>query len=85
MMGTTVDWPLVTDHCPLLPQTTPPPPQSGTMGCKTGFGRGFSQLTFSAERGEYLASGFPTQAQAFVLPELCWVCIRRRPARRNYL
>jgi DNA-binding protein HU-beta len=43
------------------------------MGCKTGFGRGFSQLTFSAERGEYLPSGFPTQAQAFVLPELCWV------------
>src|SRR5580692_11569470 len=44
-------------------QNPPHQPQSGTWGCETGFGRGFSQLTFSVERGEYQPSGFPTQPQ----------------------
>jgi hypothetical protein len=41
----------------LLPNP-PRQPQSGTWGCETGFWRGFSQLTFSPERGKYQPSGF---------------------------
>jgi DNA-binding protein HU-beta len=41
------------------PQNPPRQPQSGSRGCKTGFRRGFSQLTFSPERGKYEPSGFP--------------------------
>jgi hypothetical protein len=48
-------------------------PQFGRWGCETGFRRGFSQLTFSTERGEYLPSGFPNSDTTFVLPVLCWV------------
>jgi hypothetical protein len=42
-----------------LPYTPLPQPHSGTRGCETGFGRGFSQLTFCPERGKYQPSGFP--------------------------
>jgi len=48
-------------------------PQSILRGCKTGFRRGFSQLTFSAEVGQYEPTGFPTQLEAFALPVLRWV------------
>jgi hypothetical protein len=44
---------------PLLPQNPPRQPHSGTRGCETGFRSGFSQLTFSLERGKYEPSGFP--------------------------
>jgi DNA-binding protein HU-beta len=40
-------------------------PQSEPLGCETGFGRGFSQLTFSPEGGKYQRSGFPTQPQYY--------------------
>ena len=45
------------------PETGKPPgqPQFGPQECETGFRRGFSQLTFAAEGGEYEPSGFPTQ------------------------
>lgn len=45
-------------------ESPPPRPQFGLRQCKTGFRRGFSQLTFSVERGEYQPSGFPTQPRA---------------------
>ena len=34
-------------------------------GLETGFRRGFSQLTFAKEGGEYLAVRFPTQLSHF--------------------
>src|ERR1700726_2409322 len=38
-------------------------PQFGPNECKTGFRRGFSQLTFATDGGEYEPSGFPTQSE----------------------
>jgi hypothetical protein len=37
-------------------------------GCRTGFRRGFSQLTFCKDGGEYKPSGFPTQLKPIFLP-----------------
>ena len=37
----------------------------GAWGLETGFGRGFSQLTFTKEGGEYVAVRFPTQLSHF--------------------
>jgi DNA-binding protein HU-beta len=39
-----------------------------SVRCKTGFRRGFSQLTFCKEGGEYKPSGFPTQLKPIFLP-----------------
>ena len=41
-------------------------PQFGPDRCKTGFRRGFSQLTFSPEGAQYQRSGFPTQPHLFL-------------------
>src|SRR5215831_10543530 len=43
-----------------------PPPKAhfGPAGCKTGFRRGFSQLTFPVEGAKYERSGFPNSALA---------------------
>jgi DNA-binding protein HU-beta len=50
-------------------QKARPKGQFGRPALQTGFRRGFSQLTFGAEGGKYLRSGFPTQPQLkFVLP-----------------
>ena len=38
--------------------------QLGTRRCKTGFPRGFSQLTFAAEGAQYEAVRFPNSAIA---------------------
>jgi hypothetical protein len=46
-----------------LRESPPPKPQFGLRQCKTGFRRGFSQLTICREGGKYKPSGFPTQAQ----------------------
>jgi hypothetical protein len=56
-------------------------PEAVQGRCKTGFRRGFSQLTFGGERGEYKPSGFPTQSNQFP-PGAGWA--RKRPVRRNY-
>ncbi len=61
-------WPAIAHHGPLVPPTPLLQAHFGSRGCETGFGRGFSQLTFSTERGEYLPSGFPTQTRAFCPP-----------------
>jgi hypothetical protein len=39
-----------------------------TGGLETGFRRGFSQLTFTKDGGEYVAVRFPTQLQPFFVP-----------------
>ena len=66
-------WPAITHHGPLLPPTPLLQAHFGSRGCETGFGRGFSQLTFSTERGEYDPSGFPTQTTLLSSRYLCWV------------
>src|SRR5579863_8076651 len=38
------------------------------QGCKTGFRRGFSQLTIALDGGKYDATGFPAQSEPFFLP-----------------
>jgi hypothetical protein len=56
--------------------------QFGAGKYKTGFQRGFSQLTFPAEGGEYKPSGFPTQPEPILPPGAGWA--RKRPVRRDY-
>ena len=41
----------------------------GRGGCETGYPRGFSQLTFATEGGEYMPSGFPLSHSQF--PSRC--------------
>jgi len=50
-------------------ESPPPRPQFGLRQCKTGFRRGFSQLTIRRDGGKYKPSGFPTQAQ--LIPPQC--------------
>jgi len=40
----------------------------GAWGLETGFGRGFSQLTFTKDGGEYVAVRFPTQLEPLFVP-----------------
>jgi hypothetical protein len=70
-------------HPSIRVRNPPRQPQSGTEGCKTGFRRGFSQLTFSVERGKYHPVRFPNSVTSFCPPGAGWVCIRKKPARRN--
>jgi hypothetical protein len=44
----------------------------GQEGCETGFRRGFSQLTFAREGGEYQTVRFPDSALASLPPGLGW-------------
>ena len=57
-------------------------PQFGPWRCETGFRRGFSQLTFAAEGGEYKTVRFPNSAITSFPPGVGWE--RTRPARRDY-